>query len=227
MTKRMIFPFLLGLVGAVILVSLGTWQLQRLSWKAGIIAEIEARIGAAPVAVPANPDPVRDRFLPVTATGTITDAELDVLVSVKNVGPGYRIISAFETEDGRRILLDRGFVADARKGDPRPAVEATVTGNLHWPEEVDSFTPAPDLRRNIWFARDVPAMADALGTRPILLVLRERPPTVPDVTPWPVDTAGIPNDHLQYAMTWFSLAAIWGGMTLLFVLRARRKAKES
>jgi surfeit locus 1 family protein len=223
MTKRMIFPFLLGLVGAVILVSLGTWQLQRLSWKAGIIAEIEARIGAAPVAVPANPDPVRDRFLPVTATGTITDAELDVLVSVKNVGPGYRIISAFETEDGRRILLDRGFVADARKGDPRPAVEATVTGNLHWPEEVDSFTPAPDLRRNIWFARDVPAMADALETEPVMIILRDTTEPDPAVTPLPVDSAGIPNDHLEYAITWFGLAIVWVGMTAFLLWRIRQR----
>jgi surfeit locus 1 family protein len=223
MTKRMIFPFLLGLVGAVILVSLGTWQLQRLSWKAGIIAEIEARIGAAPVAVPANPDPVRDRFLPVTATGTITDAELDVLVSVKNVGPGYRIISAFETEDGRRILLDRGFVADARKGDPRPAVEATVTGNLHWPDEVDSFTPAPDLRRNIWFAREVPAMADALETEPVMIILRDTTEPDPAVTPLPVDSAGIPNDHLEYAITWFGLAIVWVGMTAFLLWRIRQR----
>jgi surfeit locus 1 family protein len=223
MTKRMIFPFLLGLVGAVILVSLGTWQLQRLTWKAGIIAEIEARIGAAPVAVPANPDPVRDRFLPVTATGTITDAELDVLVSVKNVGPGYRIISAFETEDGRRILLDRGFVADARKSDPRPAVEATVTGNLHWPEEVDSFTPAPDLRRNIWFARDVPAMADALETEPVMIILRDTTEPDPAVTPLPVDSAGIPNDHLEYAITWFGLAIVWVGMTAFLLWRIRQR----
>jgi surfeit locus 1 family protein len=223
MTKRMIFPFLLGLVGAVILVSLGTWQLQRLSWKAGIIAEIEARIGAAPVAVPANPDPVRDRFLPVTATGTITDAELDVLVSVKNVGPGYRIISAFETEDGRRILLDRGFVANARKGDPRPAVEATVTGNLHWPDEVDSFTPAPDLRRNIWFAREVPAMADALETEPVMIILRDTTEPDPAVTPLPVDSAGIPNDHLEYAITWFGLAIVWVGMTAFLLWRIRQR----
>jgi surfeit locus 1 family protein len=223
MTKRMIFPFLLGLVGAVILVSLGTWQLQRLTWKAGIIAEIEARIGAAPVAVPANPDPVRDRFLPVTATGTITDAELDVLVSVKNVGPGYRIISAFETEDGRRILLDRGFVADARKSDPRPAVEATVTGNLHWPEEVDSFTPAPDLRRNIWFARDVPSMADALETEPVMIILRDTTEPDPAVTPLPVDSAGIPNDHLEYAITWFGLAIVWVGMTAFLLWRIRQR----
>ena len=46
-------------------------------------------------------------------------------------------------------------------------------------------------------------------------------------TPLPVDTAAIPNDHLQYAITWFSLAAIWIAMSIAFILRARRAPKKS
>lgn len=223
MTRRMIFPILVGLVGTVILISLGVWQVQRLAWKEAIIAEIDDRIAAAPVALPAAPDPARDRFLPVTASGTITDAEIDVLVSVKGAGPGYRIVSAFDTDDGRRILLDRGFVVDGRKDEPRPAVRATVTGNLHWPDEVDRFTPAPDLGRNIWFARDVPAMAATLGTEPVMIVLRDTSEPDPPATPLPVDTSGIPNDHLEYAGTWFGLAAVWVGMTLFLLWRIRQR----
>ena len=99
----------------------------------------------------------------------------------------------------------------------------TITGNLDAPQEADGFTPPPDLGGNIWFARDVPAMADALGTDPVLVVLRDAPETELGVTPWPVDTAGIPNDHLQYAITWFSLTAIWVGMTFHFLRRTRAK----
>ncbi len=224
MTRRMILPLLFGILGTAVLISLGVWQLQRLEWKQAILAEIDARMAAAPVGLPADPDPARDRFLPVTATGTITDEELDVLVSVKGTGPGYRIISAFETDDDRRILLDRGFVRDDRKDAPRPPVPGvTVTGNLHWPDEVDGYTPATDTARNIWFARDVPAMADALGTEPLMIILRTTSEPAPAVAPLPLDSAGIPNDHLGYAIQWFGLAAVWAGMTGWLLWRIRRR----
>ena len=224
MTRRIIFPLLLGILGTAVLIGLGVWQLQRLQWKEGILAEIDARMASAPVALPAAPDPARDRFLPVTATGSITDEEIDVLVSLKGVGPGYRIISAFETDDGRRILLDRGFVRDDQKDTPRPPVSGvTITGNLHWPDEVDSFTPDADTDRNIWFARDVPAMAAALGTEPVMIILRTTSEPAPAVSPLPMDSAGIPNDHLGYAIQWFGLAAVWAGMTGWLLWRIRRR----
>jgi surfeit locus 1 family protein len=64
----------------------------------------------------------------------------------------------------------------------------TVTGNLHWPEEVDGFTPEPDLARNIWYARDVDALAAHLGTEPVLIVARDLSVSDDPVTPLPVDT---------------------------------------
>jgi surfeit locus 1 family protein len=220
----MILPLLFGILGTAVLIALGVWQLQRLEWKEGILAEIDARMAAAPGALPADPDPARDRFLPVTANGTITDEEIDVLVSVKGTGPGYRIIAAFETNDGRRILLDRGFVRDDQKDAPRPPVsDVTVTGNLHWPDEVDRFTPAADTARNIWFARDVPAMAAALRTEPVMIILRTTTESAPAVSPLPMDSAGIPNDHLGYAIQWFGLAAVWAGMTGWLLWRIRRR----
>lgn len=227
--RRFILPLIFGIVGTAILASLGTWQVRRLTWKEAILAEIDARIVAAPVALPASPAPETDRFLPVRASGTITQDELHVLVSVKKVGPGYRIISAFETEEGRRILLDRGFVFTPRKDAVRPEVQATITGNLHWPDEIDKYTPDNDIDGNIWFSRDVPTMAKALETEPVLLIARETSENDPSVTPLPVDSAGIPNDHLQYAVTWFGLATVWVIMTLYFMWRQRapKEGKET
>ena len=222
MTKRMIFPLLLGLVGCAILISLGTWQVQRLAWKEAMLAEIDARIAAPPVAIPAQPDPEADRFLPVQATGTIGDARLRILVSQKQIGAGYRIISPFTT-GGRTILIDRGILPIAADLPAPPPGEVTATGNLHWPSEVDSYTPEPDTTRDIWFARDVPRMAEALNAEPILLVLRNATPPTPQIVPLPVSRAGIPNDHLSYAVTWFSLAIIWFGMTAFLLWRIRQR----
>ena len=219
--KRLLFLLIIGLAGAATLVALGAWQVQRLEWKRGLLAGIDARIAAAPVALPAQPDPDQDRYLAVRTAGTILPGELFVLVSVKQVGPGFRVIAPFRTDDGRRILVDRGFVRDTARGSVRFLGPAEITGNLAWPDETDSFTPEPDRKAETWFARDVTAMAAALDTEPLLLVARTE--TDPAVTPLPVDSAAIPNDHLQYAITWFSLAAIWIGMTAHFLWRTRAR----
>ncbi len=223
--RRMLFPVILGLGGIAILLSLGTWQLRRLEWKQAILASIEARITAAPVALSAlsAPDPNRDRYLPVTVTGRTTGEEVLVLSGTRAQGAGYEVIAVFETEAGRRILLDRGFVAQEAKDTIRPAVTLSVTGNLVWPNESDSYTPPPDATRNLWFARDVTAMAESLKTDPVLVVIRSATGDAQGILPVPVDTSGIPNDHLGYAITWFSLAAVWAGMTGYLLWRIRQK----
>ncbi len=223
--RRLILPLFFGIVGTAILVSLGAWQVQRLSWKEAILAEIDARIASAPVVLPAMPNPDVDRFLSVEASGTITDHEIHVLASTRETGAIYRVIAAFELTDGRRILLDRGWVRPPQKDTPRPVVQVTVTGNLHWPEEIDGYTPENDLDANIWFSRDVVTMAAHLKTEPILLISRNSSESDPVVTPLPVDSAGIPNDHLQYAVTWYGLAIVWVLMTLHYLRRMRRKKK--
>jgi len=215
--RRVIPPLIFGFAGAAVLIWLGIWQVQRLAWKEAVLADIEARITAVPVALPMQPDPVRDKYLPVTASGTARPG-LRVLVSVKNQGPGYRMISIFDV-GGRKVLLDRGFLRTEAQTDFTGAHEITVTGNLHWPDEVDGFTPDPDLEAGLWFARDVPAMAAALGTEPTLIVAREIVASPYSTTPLPVGTEGIPNDHLNYAITWFSLAAIWLVMTGYYLRR--------
>ncbi|MGQ0567382.1 MAG: SURF1 family protein [Gemmobacter sp.] len=222
MNRRMIVPLLFGLIGAFFLVQLGFWQLRRLDEKAGIQAEIALRMEVAPVAVPAAPDPESDGYLPVTATGDFTGEALDVLVSRREIGAGYRVVGVFET-GGRRLLVDRGFVVDeARGAGHASAAGVAVTGNLHWPDEIDSYTPTPDVATGVWFARDVPALAAALDTEPVLIVARSD--TGGGIEPMPVGDAGIPNNHLGYAVQWFLLAVVWMGMTALTLWRIRRKA---
>ena len=221
---RLLLPLIFGLLGTVVLVGLGIWQIQRLEWKEAILADIDARITAAPVALPVQPDPQADRYLPVSVTGQLQDPASRVLVSQKQVGAGYRIIRPMDVE-GRRIMVDLGFLPIQSPTPANTADPVTVQGNLHWPDEVDSYTPAPDLGADIWFARDLPRMADHLGTEPVLVVARAT--SLPDsaLSPLPVDTSGIPNDHLGYAVTWFGLAIVWVVMTGFFLWRIRKPAK--
>jgi surfeit locus 1 family protein len=221
MIRRVLMPLAFGAIGVGTLLGLGFWQLARLEVKEAYLAKIDAAIAAAPVALPATPNPAADKFRAVIITGQFTGDALDVLVSRKEIGAGVRVIEAFVTDTGRRIMVDRGFVPDANRKVDRATDVAEVTGNLHWPLETDSYTPAPDEATGLWFARDVPAMAQALKTDAVMVVARSD--TGGGVEALPVDGAGIPNDHLQYAITWFSLAVVWAGMTGLFLWRNRRK----
>lgn len=224
--NRVLFLILIGLTGAGILISLGIWQVQRLAWKEAVIADINRRIDAPASALPEVPDHVEDAYLPVTVRGQFKSDTLRILVSQKDIGAGYRLITALDM-DGRRVLVDRGFIPVDVNDVQTPEAPVAVSGNLQWPQETDGFTPEPDLANNIWFARDVPAMADALATEETLIVARSVEGDDPAVSPFPVDTARIPNDHLQYAITWFSLAAIWLAMSFLFLLRRRGAKTES
>ncbi len=214
---RLVFLIAVGFLGTGILVGLGIWQVQRLAWKEDLLAQIDAQISADPVSL----SPGLDRYAPVEVTGSFTDGHIRMLASRKNIGPVYRIIRPFEEEFQGRILVDTGWQPESASVSELIPETVRLTGNIDTPNEADGFTPDPDLNRNIWFARDVPAMAAALNTQPILVVLRDAPEMDLGVTPWPVDTAGIPNDHLQYAITWFSLAVIWAAMTGAFLWRNR------
>lgn len=219
---RLWFLLIVGLVGTGILVWLGTWQVQRLAWKQDLLTRIEVQISAEPLTLAEAVAPEFQRYAPVALSGQFGDGHVRMLASRKSIGPVHRIIRPFDVDGFGRVLVDTGWQRDGADVLATPARAITLIGNLDAPIEADGFTPAPDLAANLWFARDVPAMAQALDTQPILVVLRDAPEIDLGVTPWPVDTAGIPNDHLQYAITWFSLALIWGAMTGYFLLRTRR-----
>lgn len=216
--RHLISGLLLGVIGVAALLALGFWQVHRLEWKEGLIHAAEERISAPPVALPQHPDPATDRYLAVRVPGRFTGDETQVLSSTAE-GPGFLVIAAFDTDDGRRIMVDRGFVPEGAKTAPRPPRRATVIGNLNWPDDVTAHTPPHDVARDIWFGRDVPGMAEQLATLPLLVIAAED--TGDGIRAMPA-AAVFRNDHLQYAITWFALALIWAGMTGAYLWRGRR-----
>ncbi|OYW48874.1 MAG: cytochrome oxidase biogenesis protein Surf1, facilitates heme A insertion, partial [Rhodobacterales bacterium 12-65-15] len=162
-----------------------------------------------------------NKFQAVVVEGAFTGEYLEVLAGQRGTSPGVLIVEAFALPDGRRILVERGFLAEADRDTARSVTTARVEGTLHWPDEADAFTPPPDPKSGLWFARDVPAMAAALGTEPTLIVART--PTGDGIAPVPVDTSAIANNHLGYAIQWFLLAASWAGMTVFLLWRIRAR----
>ncbi|MBU1375115.1 MAG: SURF1 family protein [Alphaproteobacteria bacterium] len=231
------FPVGLTIATAIalaILLALGTWQLQRLQWKQHLLAQI-----AALQAAPAQPlGSALDRVakgvdadftrVKVTCPGIATAPYVE-LYSLRDGQAGSRLISACPTGSARyqTILVDRGFVIDTVSA--RPPVDAAgtapveVTGVLRVPEHGNSFTPPNTPTR--WYTRDAPAMAAALkAPAPAPLFLMAETATNPEwkaLIPAPIP-AEIPNRHLEYALTWYGLAAALLGVYAAMLLRKRK-----
>lgn len=213
-------------VSLIILLGLGAWQLQRLAWKHGVLARVAA-LQAAPaqsgsaalerMGAGADLDFTRVRLeCPGLATAPFLE-----LFSVREGAAGSRLISACRVAGGRyrSVLVDRGFVVDTVSA--RPPVNVSdqrpveIVGVLRRPEPGNLFSPANDPEANRWYIRDVPAMARALqADAPAPFVLMAETPSNPGwsaLVPAPLP-ADIPNRHLEYALTWFGLAAALVGV---------------
>ena len=221
MNLRLTSALLLGLAGIAFLCSLGVWQVQRMYEKRAQLDEMTAGISEPAVPVPVLLDPEKDRYRPVTAQGRFTGETLYVLSGQPMIGAGVQVVSVLQTADGRRLLVDRGFLADDDKHKVLTVTEVAITGNLMWPRDSNQYTPPPDAKTGLWFARDAVAMAALLKTEPVFIVART--PTGDGIEAMPIDTSSIPNDHWGYAITWFLLALVWAVMTVALVWRIRRQ----
>mgnify|MGYP006272088869 CR=1 FL=1 len=219
--RGLIAPLILGLLGTAILVSLSVWQVQRLEWKEGLIAEIEGRLAAEPVPVPQDPDPARDEFLRVNAEGRLAGPPVHVLTTRRPFGPGFRVIAPVALADGRRVMADLGFIDEAERGDVMPpaGTALSLTGALFWPESAD----APPPEDGLFFSRAVDRLAAALEARPVLIVAESH-----SLGPVPRAErlgADLPNNHRNYAITWAALAVTWAAMSMLWARSRLRRGQ--
>jgi surfeit locus 1 family protein len=217
-----------------VLIGLGLWQLQRLQWKEGLIAQIEARVKAEPVLLKeavAQASAGEDvSYLRVRVEGRFDNAKERYLFAVSDGTPGWHVITPLETPDGEAALVDRGFVPDALK-DPaaRPQGElndaVTLTALARPPETQGLFVPDNEIERNRWFWRDLRAMTRSMfgdGAKDVAPFFLEAERS--DVHGgWPrggETRLDLPNNHLQYAITWFLLALC---LVVIYVLYVRSR----
>jgi len=209
------------LMGVALLVGLGVWQLQRLQWKEGLIARVEARTKSEPLSLEraiALAREARDlSYTPVTAEGRYHHALERYLYALSPEGePGWHVITPLETVKGTMVLVDRGFVPNAlrdpatrKQGEVQEVV--TVTGLVRQSEAPTIFVPDNEPDKNQWFSRDLPAMARSMfpgGTVQVApFFLEAKASEVPGGWPQGGQTRlSFPNNHQQYAITWFGLA---------------------
>lgn len=227
------FPWILTLCAApalALLVGLGVWQTQRLTWKEGLIAAARAAADrpVAPLAdVLASGEPVEFRRVGVTCPG-LARAPVVELRAIEDGEPGVRLISACRAEGGggRVWLVDRGFVAETVSA--RPPADGADTAPVtleavlrRAPDAHGAFTPPPEGRT--FYARDAAAMGRALGVDgpvedDLLFAVTETTPGWATLRP-SAPPAAFSNNHLGYAATWFGLAIVLAGFYIGLIKR--------
>ncbi|MGN7929086.1 SURF1 family protein [Sphingopyxis sp. 22461] len=227
-TRRAAFA-VAALIAAIGLAALGVWQIERRVWKHELVAAVEARIHAAPVAAP-GPDKwgqvsaKRDAYRRVTATGAFRHDRETLVQAVTDRGPGFWVLTPLETP-GFTLLVNRGFVPKDRR-DPKTraagnvAGPVTVTGLLRVTEPEGAFLRSNDAAADRWFSRDVAAIAKAraLSNAALYFVDADAKPNPGGYPVGGLTIVRFPDNHLVYALTWFALC----GLSLFFAWRLWR-----
>lgn len=210
--KRLALLTLCGLL-ALLFAGLGVWQVERLRWKLDLIARVDARLAAAPVAVPPssrwpNLDAKDDEYRRVRMTGRFDDQATTKVDALTELGPGWWILTPLRTDDGT-ILVNRGFAPKEATFAPAGPGAATVTGLMRASEPGGRFLRANRPAEERWYSRDVEAIAASRGIGPVAPFFVDA--ARGEASGWPrggMTVVRFRNAHLVYALTWFGLAAL-------------------
>lgn len=222
------FFFLLGLG---LCVTAGTWQIERLQWKRGLIAALAAAKEKPPLTrLPTEIEALENlQFQPVTLRGHWrSNTEFHLTPRYFHNQFGYWVISPFTLTDGRTLLVNRGWVPGKLKllqTRPETGVRgvATLNGIVRVGAERGYFTPPSQPEKNIWFGRDIAQMGESAKLKNLVPVMVDRVGTQ-DVKQLPVPSDGtirLRNDHLSYVITWYGIAL---GILVIFMMYHRKKA---
>jgi len=213
-----------AIIMVAILCGLGVWQLQRLQWKEALIATVSGHMMAAPVSL----DKIRTmsaddaQYRKVALSGRFDNSREAYVFTTDAGGDAvYHVLTPFITDEGDTLMVDRGEIPQAKLA---PQSRMPVEGQTHlvgvWrvPDGTGLFTPKPDPQKHIWYARDLAGIAAADGVKLAAPVVIEADST-PNPGGFPVGgqtVVDFPNNHLEYAITWFGLAAGLFGVYLAY-----------
>jgi surfeit locus 1 family protein len=222
--RGLIEPTVFTVVGIAFLIGLGIWQLDRKTWKENLIATVTARINRAPQDLPPRaswPRLVQEdsEYTHVVFPGEFLEGQEALVYTAGSpfrpdvTGPGYWVFAPAQLAGGSIVLVNRGFVPVDRKdpttragGNVRGTVD--IVGVIRWPETRGVFTPADDPKTNVWYLRDPKAMAaERKWATAAPFYIDQEQPVPPGGWPKPGKlSVELPDNHLQYAITWFGLA---------------------
>jgi surfeit locus 1 family protein len=233
--RGLIEPTVFSVVGVAILIGLGTWQLDRKTWKENLIATVTTRNARAPQDLPSRSDWPRlvqegNEYTRVAFPAEFLDGQEALVYTAGSPfrpdvkGPGYWVFAPAQLAGGSIVLVNRGFVpADAKDTATRAAGNihgiVEIVGVMRWPETRGLFTPADDPKTNVWYLRDPNAMAaEKKWATAAPFYIDQESPIPPGGVPLPGKlSVELPDNHLQYAITWFGLALALAGVYVVWL----------
>lgn len=243
---KLIIPLLLTIVGLTVLLSLGTWQMERKAWKEGLIASIQEGMAKQPVALPTDPDAwpelLQKEYNPVTFTGEYLHQFERHFFALEKGRIVWHVYTPVKLPSGPYVLVNRGSVPEDKK-DPSSRTdgqlegEQQITGLIRKPGQKGPFDVEPNQTKNEWYWRDLEGMAaglrSSLGPDSNTVIV----PFFVDATAELVNPGGLPkggatrvkltNKHLEYALTWFGLALVLLGVFIAYAVTSIRAVDKS
>nr|WP_218647607.1 SURF1 family protein [Sphingobium lactosutens] len=207
--------------------ALGAWQVHRLAWKRDLIARVDARIHAAPVPAPKSATKA-DEYRRVTVGGVFLHDKAALVQASTVRGPGFWVLTPLRHDDGAITLVNRGFVPSRKAAYDKPQGVTRVIGLARLTEPDGGFLRSNDPSRDRWYSRDVAAITKARGLGENVAPYFIDAGAGPSPSRFPVGgltVVSFPNNHLQYAITWFALAAMTVGAYMV-VMRQTGKDRR-
>jgi surfeit locus 1 family protein len=228
-----LWPTLAALAGLLVLLGLGTWQVERLQWKERLIAERQARLAAPAAPLPSDADDWRAfDFRRVQASGAFRH-DLEQLFGASAIGGrlGHHVLTPLLQTDGPAVLVDRGWVpadkahpAARRESQIGGPVEVTGIARYRGDDDGGWFTPDNQPRARLWFRYDLPALEKAIGLELLPIVVEADASARSGGLPIGGRTrVALPNNHLQYALTWYGLAAVLAAVYVAFGMQRHKE----
>jgi len=228
---------LAGLLLFCLFFGLGTWQVQRRAWKLDLIARVDRRVHAAPVAAPGPSDWPRisadaDEYRRVTLQGEWLAGKDTLVKAVTELGGGFWVLTPLRRADGSIVLVNRGFVPeDQRTAAIPPPAAGSVTGLLRVTEPGGAFLHKNDPAAGRWYSRDVAAIAAARGlpaarVAPYFVDAAAVSPAAPGEPVGGLTVIHFYNNHLVYAITWYALALMVAGAAYYVARDERRRRRD-
>jgi surfeit locus 1 family protein len=228
-----LWPTAATLLGLIVLVGLGTWQLDRLAWKRDLIALREAQLAAPAEPLPGSAEDWRSwDFRPVVVHGEFRH-DLEQLFGVAAIDGrlGHHVLTPLVRQDGAALLVDRGWVpadrahpAARREGQITGLVQVTGIARYRGGDRPGWFRPDNQPEQSLWYWYDLPALEAALGLGLVPVVIEADATSNPGGLPIGGQTrTELPNSHLQYAITWYGLAA---GLFVIWISFGLARGRE-
>jgi surfeit locus 1 family protein len=215
----------------IILLGLGTWQLARLQWKTALIADLAHAETLAPI-----------RFEEALALGkgaawrrvdhidcTLSPDRIVYVHAIKDGDAAYHLVTVCPVAGAASLIVDLG-VAETRPL-PFAPLEVRLSGRLRPIEAANAFSAPNDLKTDDWYTRTPADLSKRFGQTVrgdyfLVSDLKRSELAVSGLTQGPI-TAELPNNHLEYALTWYGLALVMLGFYGVMISPKRAPKAET